>query len=78
MSCCTLVLSIYGACLKTIQSLGETTPVEPHAIKITYPAEDDEIVRLFVGAVQLIRTQGKTVNLAVFDTVLTFPGVRCP
>ncbi|ROW11048.1 hypothetical protein VMCG_00937 [Cytospora schulzeri] len=70
--------TIYGACLKTIQSLGETTAATPHAIDITYPVEDDEIVRLFEEAVRSIRAQGKTVRLAVFDTVLTFPGVRFP
>lgn len=70
--------TIYGACLKTVQSLGETTPATPHSIDITYPIEDDEIVRLFDEAVQSIRAQGRTVKLAVFDTVLTFPGVRFP
>lgn len=70
--------TIYGACLKTIQSLGETTPVVAHSIDLTYPIEDDEIVRLFEKTVHAVRGQGKTVKLAMFDTVLTFPGVLFP
>ncbi|KAK3934347.1 pyridoxal phosphate-dependent transferase [Diplogelasinospora grovesii] len=70
--------TIYGACLKTIQSLGETTPVVPHCIEIKYPIEDDEILRKFEQAVEILRKHSKTVRLAMFDTVLTFPGVRFP
>lgn len=70
--------TIYGACLKTIRSMGETTPVTPHRIDITYPVEDDEIARLFGEVVRSVRAQGRTARLAVFDTVLTFPGVRFP
>lgn len=44
----------YGACLKTIQSLGETSPVVPYQIDIAFPIEDDEIIRRFQAAVQEI------------------------
>lgn len=70
--------TIYGGCLKSIQYLGESTPATSHSINITYPIEDDEIVRLFKETVQSIQAQGRTVKLAVFDTVLTSPGVRFP
>jgi hercynylcysteine S-oxide lyase len=72
--------TIYSSFLKTIQSLEETTPVRGHAIPLTYPIEDDQIVQLFKSTVEYLRgeEQGKTIRLASFDTVLTFPGVSFP
>lgn len=37
--------TIYGGCLKTIRSLEETTPVRGYSIDLTYPIEDDHIIR---------------------------------
>ncbi|KXX73190.1 L-cysteine desulfhydrase [Madurella mycetomatis] len=70
--------TIYGACAKTIQALSETCPVSSHQIDITYPIEDDEIVRRFRLAAEEVKAQGKQPKLAMFDTVLTFPGARFP
>ena len=38
--------TIYSSCLKTIQSLEETTAVRGVEIEVVYPVEDDELVRL--------------------------------
>jgi selenocysteine lyase/cysteine desulfurase len=70
--------AIYGACLKTLQSLSETGPLSTHETGMTYPIEDDEIIRRFRSAVEDVRAQGKRPMLAIFDTVLTFPGVLFP
>ncbi|RYO89842.1 hypothetical protein DL766_006566 [Monosporascus sp. MC13-8B] len=70
--------TIYGACLKTAESVGEITPLKARSIDIAYPISDDEIVRLFREAVTAVRAQGKNAKLAMFDTVLTFPGMRFP
>ncbi|KAI0441868.1 aminotransferase family protein-like protein [Xylaria telfairii] len=70
--------TIYGGCLKTIRSLEETTPVRGYSIDLTYPIEDDHIIRKVNAALLAIRQQGRRVVLAMFDTVLTFPGVRFP
>ena len=70
--------SIYGACEKTIASLCETTAVESVEMVIEYPLEDEEIVQKFRDTVKAIQTGGKRVKIAIFDTVLTFPGVRFP
>ncbi|KAI2622002.1 PLP-dependent transferase [Hypomontagnella submonticulosa] len=70
--------TIYDACLKTIESLEETTGVRGHCIELTYPVEDDEILDRFHTAIREIQRKGKSVKLAMFDTVLTFPGVRFP
>ena len=70
--------TIYGACQKTIESLSETCPLSSHKIDITYPIENGEIIRRFNAAMQDVKAQGKIPKLAMFDTVLTFPGVRFP
>ncbi|KAI0602137.1 aminotransferase family protein-like protein [Biscogniauxia sp. FL1348] len=70
--------TIYDSCLKTIQSLEETGSVKGFAIQLTYPIEDGDILDMFRAAVLQVHTQGKKVKLAMFDTVLTFPGVCFP
>lgn len=70
--------TIYGANKKTIQSLSETCPVSSHQIDITYPITDNDIVGKFKSAIREIGTAGRRPRLAMFDTVLTFPGVKFP
>ena len=70
--------SIYGACLKSIQSVGEVTPVRGVGVEYLYPVEDDEIETLFRERVKEARGQGKNVRMAVFDTIVSIPGVRVP
>ena len=76
--------TIYPSCLKTIQSLEEETAgaVTSHCINLAYPVEDYEIIDRFRAAIEsltpaMIEAGGK-VTVAMFDTVLTFPGVRFP
>ena len=76
--------TIYPSCLKTIQSLEEETAgaVTSHCVDLAYPVEDYEITDRFRAAVEelasaRIDAKGR-VTVAVFDTVLTFPGVRFP
>jgi selenocysteine lyase/cysteine desulfurase len=70
--------TIYSACEKTIASIGETSPVTGVNIPLEYPIEDDEIVRRLSEMVGTLRAEGKNVRVALFDTVLTFPGARMP
>ncbi|KAI1768558.1 PLP-dependent transferase [Hypoxylon sp. FL1150] len=70
--------TIYDACRKTIESLEETTRVCGYCIDLVYPIEDDEILEKFRGAILEIQRQGGLVKLAMFDTILTFPGVGFP
>ncbi|KAI0899204.1 PLP-dependent transferase [Annulohypoxylon nitens] len=70
--------TIYDACLKTVESLEETTGVKGYGIELVYPVEDDEILDRFRAAITEIQNQGKSVKLTMFDTILTFPGVRFP
>ncbi len=70
--------SIYPACRKTIQSLQESTSLSSREINIVYPLEDEEIIGLFKSAVSELHAEGKRVKLAVFDTIVSGPGVRVP
>ncbi|RDW59675.1 hypothetical protein BP6252_12762 [Coleophoma cylindrospora] len=70
--------TIYPACEKTIASVGEHTPLTAVKIGLEYPIEDDEIVKIFKETVNQVRDGGQNVKIAMFDTILTFPGVRFP
>ncbi len=70
--------SIYRACSKTLQSLSEICPIVSHQVNITYPIADEDIVAQFCSAIKKVKASGKRPKLAMFDTVLTFPGVRFP
>lgn len=70
--------TIYGACEKTLASIAELTPLRSASILLEYPIEDVEILRRFREAVTRLRKDGANIRLAMFDTVLTFPGVRMP
>ncbi|KAK5626200.1 hypothetical protein RRF57_001915 [Xylaria bambusicola] len=70
--------TIYGGCVKTVLSLEETTPVRGYCIDLLYPIEDDDILNKVKAVLSVIQQQGRRVVLALFDTVLTFPGVRFP
>jgi selenocysteine lyase/cysteine desulfurase len=70
--------TIFGANLKTLQNLQESIAFRTFAVDITYPIEDDEIVGRFRSAIATIQAQGRKAKIAMFDTVLKFPGVRFP
>jgi selenocysteine lyase/cysteine desulfurase len=70
--------TIYGACEKTLASISEMTPLTCESILLEYPVDDEQILSKFRAAVDTVRRKGGNVKLAMFDTVLTFPGVRMP
>jgi hercynylcysteine S-oxide lyase len=70
--------TIYGACEKTLAYIMETTPVEAVKVEYLYPIADEELVGLFKEKVKEMKGKGKNVRLAVFDTVVSLPGVRMP
>lgn len=85
---------IYGACAKTVQYIEETTPAKGVEISnIALPCEPEEIVKAFTetilsngggsldneGKADPQRKPGESrVRIAVFDTVVSQPGVRLP
>ncbi|KAF2668480.1 PLP-dependent transferase [Microthyrium microscopicum] len=68
----------YGACQKSVTYITETTPAEDFKIQYTYPVSDTFLVDSLQDAISEIRNQGKNPRLALFDTVVSMPGVRMP
>jgi selenocysteine lyase/cysteine desulfurase len=69
---------IYGACEKTIAYITETTPAKSIKIEYTYPVEDDWLVDEFKRKVEEVKKSGGRVKVAMFDTIVSNPGVRVP
>ncbi|KAF2628995.1 PLP-dependent transferase [Macroventuria anomochaeta] len=70
--------TIYKACGTTIEYITETTPVKSVKLEYTYPVEDDWLVNAFKQKVQEVQNSKGKVKIAVFDTVVSMPGVRVP
>ncbi|KAI5861512.1 pyridoxal phosphate-dependent transferase [Durotheca rogersii] len=72
--------TVYGACGKTVDYIVDSGRghVSSHAIQVTYPCEDGEIVAALRAAVQDCAAAGKRARVCMFDTVSSLPGVRFP
>jgi len=70
--------TIYGACEKTIEYIAETTPAEGVKVEYTYPVSDDDMVERFMKVIEEEKNAGNRVRVAIFDTVVSLPGVRMP
>ncbi|KAI5291435.1 hypothetical protein KEM54_004712 [Ascosphaera aggregata] len=70
--------TVYGACEATIASLVETTPVEARRVEYAMPTTHDHIVEQFQATVEKTRADGLNVRAALFETVVSMPGVRFP
>ena len=70
--------TVYGAIDKTIQYLCETTEVGNVNVAVQYPIDDELLVSLFRGGIQSVKSEGKTVKIAIFDTISSLPGIRVP
>lgn len=70
--------TIYGACGKTVSYVTETTPAEAVRIEYSYPVSDEWLVGEFKRVVKGEQEAGNNVKVAIFDTVVSMPGVRVP
>lgn len=70
--------TVYGAVEKTIQYLCEKTDVGGVNVAVQYPIDDELLVSVFRGGIQSAKSEGKTVKIAIFDTISSLPGVRVP
>lgn len=70
--------TIYGACEQTIAYICETTPASAVKVQYTFPVEDDWLLSEFEKKVKEVDAAGGKVKIAVFDTVVSMPGVRMP
>ncbi|KAL5391552.1 hypothetical protein PMIN02_006557 [Paraphaeosphaeria minitans] len=70
--------SIYDACEKAVAYVTETTPARAARIEYAFPVEDEWLVSAFAAKMDEIERGGGKVRVAVFDTVVSIPGVRLP
>ena len=71
--------TIYGACEKLIASLIETTPnLVARKVRYELPCTHDIIVNNFLQLVKQVRSDGMKPKVALFDTIVSMPGVRFP
>ena len=70
--------TVYGACGKTVTYITETTPATSRMIEYTYPLSDSELCDKFEKVVKEIKASGKNPRIAIYDTIVSQPGVRVP
>ncbi|PGH08709.1 hypothetical protein AJ79_05900 [Helicocarpus griseus UAMH5409] len=70
--------TVYAACEKAISYLMETTPLQARKVPYSFPISHEEIVKRFVEVVTQVKSEGLNVKMALFDTIVSNPGVRFP
>jgi selenocysteine lyase/cysteine desulfurase len=71
--------TIYGACEKLIASIIETIPnVVARKVHYELPCTHDVIVNNFVEVATQVKKGGLNPKVALFDTIVSMPGVRFP
>ncbi|KAK5169201.1 hypothetical protein LTR04_006190 [Oleoguttula sp. CCFEE 6159] len=70
--------TLYGACEKTVDYITETTPATSAKIDFTYPVSDAWLVAALDSTIRAEKAAGRRPRLALFDTVVSLPGVRMP
>ncbi|EED17358.1 aminotransferase family protein (LolT), putative [Talaromyces stipitatus ATCC 10500] len=70
--------TVYNAVEQTLESLMETTPVQTRRVSYTFPITHDEILKKFLAVVKQTKSEGQNVRVAIFDTIVSVPGVRFP
>lgn len=70
--------TIYPGCHKAVEYITETTPAESVRVEYTFPVEDDWLVNEFRKKIRETKAAGGRVKVAIFDTVVSMPGVRLP
>lgn len=69
---------VYGAVEKGIVSLQEHSALQSRKVSFEYPIAEDELERRFREVVRRTREEGLKVRAAVFDAIVSLPGVRFP
>jgi selenocysteine lyase/cysteine desulfurase len=70
--------TIYPGCHKTVEYITETTPAESICVEYIFPVEDDWLVNEFRKKIHETKAAGGKVKVAIFDTVVSMPGIRLP
>ncbi|KAI5850847.1 pyridoxal phosphate-dependent transferase [Tricharina praecox] len=66
---------IYGACGNTVLYVAESTAASALRVEVQLPITDDALLSVFEAT---ITAAAGTVKLAVFDAIVSLPGVRLP
>ncbi|OOQ90167.1 putative aminotransferase [Penicillium brasilianum] len=69
---------VYGAVEKGLVSLQEHSALQTRKVPFHFPIAESELEQRFHDVVQKVRAEGLTVRAAVFDTIVSNPGVRFP
>jgi Cys-tRNA synthase (O-phospho-L-seryl-tRNA:Cys-tRNA synthase) len=69
---------VYGAVEKGIVSLQEHCSFQSRKVSFQYPIAQDELERRFREVVRKTREEGLKVRAAIFDCLVSQPGVRFP
>ena len=64
--------------LKTIQYICETTTAKCRCVEVVFPIDDADLILFFRKTISNVQQQGAKAKIAMFDTVVTFPGLRLP
>ncbi|KAL5003511.1 pyridoxal phosphate-dependent transferase [Aspergillus recurvatus] len=70
--------TVYGAVERALFALKESWGVKLRKVKYVFPLEEGEMVRKFMEVLDNVRKEGLTPKLAVFETVVSNPGIRFP
>ncbi|CDK26338.1 unnamed protein product [Kuraishia capsulata CBS 1993] len=70
--------TVYDACGNTVKFLKNRYGIEILTLDLPYPLSDDEVVSKFKEVFEAEESNGNPVKLALFDTVVSMPGLRIP
>ncbi|KAL4910062.1 hypothetical protein BDW74DRAFT_173529 [Aspergillus multicolor] len=70
--------TVYGAVERALFALKESWGVQLRKVKYVFPLRRGELLRRFRGVLESVRGEGLTPKLAVFETVVSNPGIRFP
>lgn len=68
----------YGSCAKTVLWLQERGGVRAERVQVRMPVEEETLVEELRKAIGRVRARGETPRVAMFDTVVSMPGIRLP
>ncbi|KAL1900113.1 hypothetical protein Sste5346_002421 [Sporothrix stenoceras] len=70
---------IYGSCDKTLQDLAQGGRLHPVEIHVSFPKDDDDsLVQKLRDTYSAATARGLKVRMAIFDTIVSAPGVLLP
>lgn len=70
--------TVYGAVERTLIALKESWGVQLRKVKYTFPLEEGELVARFRDVVEDVKREGLVPRVAVFETIISNPGIRFP